>query len=427
MQIQEPPATLKTEWLKRNEYRARRGPQRHKFRARHRVHTDILKDSSTPWAKGVDAADRSTNKGWAIRRYEGMQRAEGRTQSGLHFSCRGRPGSYWKYLHVIYGAHMLQEPNAPPSYLRRYPPSPTREFSSTFRARAPFPPLFLRLPPFFCIRRSAGNDVFRFPLSISHLLHPLPRQPLGSAGNVSRILQNVSRLSYRFCFLPTDETTNTRMDWIFDGADSSRPSIRTPSPSPSRDVRRYSCIESRAKRRQRRDDFLPIAISSGTRYRFEWSRRRKGCFLRNIEGWQCARCVHKIGRRTTIVIPRRRRVKSVCIARLPRHWGKKPVSFRVHFTTTNRTGKPPTVLLQYRSVNIHMICLPKYTRFFFPRKHFIKCHTFCSFLILNIDSANTHFPMTSWNLHQAEYTQNVPEFPQYMLFSVLWSWFFSWL
>lgn len=44
----EPPATLETEGLKRNEYRARRGPLYHKFHVGHGVHTDILKDSSTP-------------------------------------------------------------------------------------------------------------------------------------------------------------------------------------------------------------------------------------------------------------------------------------------------------------------------------------------------------------------------------------------
>lgn len=46
----------------------------------------------------------------------------------------------------------------------------------------------------------------------SRLLHSLPKQPPEPAGNVSRILQNVSRLSCCFRFLPTDETTNTRMD-----------------------------------------------------------------------------------------------------------------------------------------------------------------------------------------------------------------------
>lgn len=56
-------------------------------------------------------------------------------------------------------------------------------------------------------------------------------QPSGPAGNVSRILQNVSRLSYYFRFLPTDETTNTRMDWIFDGTDPSRPSTHPFQPS----------------------------------------------------------------------------------------------------------------------------------------------------------------------------------------------------
>lgn len=64
----------------------------------------------------------------------------------------------------------------------------------------------------FLFRRSAGNGVFRCR-SLSQLLHPLPRsKPPGPAGNVSRILQNVSRLSYCFHFLPTVETTNTRMD-----------------------------------------------------------------------------------------------------------------------------------------------------------------------------------------------------------------------
>lgn len=174
--LKEPPATLETERLKRNEYRARHGPLYHKFHARHGVHTDILKDSSTPWAKGVAAAGRSTNRGWVIRRYEGMQRVEGRTQSGLHFSCRGRPGSYWKYLHVIYGAHMLQEPNAPPCY----PLLPSPPFACSYSlppfAQTPFPLLFLfGCLPFSVLRngRFCRCSFSSLSLPLTHLLHPL--------------------------------------------------------------------------------------------------------------------------------------------------------------------------------------------------------------------------------------------------------------
>lgn len=227
--LKEPPATLETERLKRNEYRARHGPLYHKFHARHGVHTDILKDSSTPWAKGVAAAGRSTNRGWVIRRYEGMQRVEGRTQSGLHFSCRGRPGSYWKYLHVIYGAHMLQEPNAPPCYPLL--PSPPSSAHTLFHLSCK--PLFRFFSSsaayLFLFCGMAGSAVAPFPLFlflslISFIRSRIPPKP---AGNVSRILQNVSRLSYCFRFLFADETTNTRMDWIFDGADPSGPSTHT--------------------------------------------------------------------------------------------------------------------------------------------------------------------------------------------------------
>lgn len=51
---------------------------------------------------------------------------------------------------------MLQEPNAPPSYPRRFFPRALP--SSTFRTQTPsFPPLFLRLPPFFCFAVPCGT------------------------------------------------------------------------------------------------------------------------------------------------------------------------------------------------------------------------------------------------------------------------------
>lgn len=205
----------------------------------------------------------STNRGWVIRRYEGMQRVEGRTQSGLHFSCRGRPGSYWKYLHVIYGAHMLQEPNAPPCY----PLLPSLPFACPYSlppfAQTPFPPLFLfDCHPFSVLRNGMLHRCsFSLFLFLSHSspssAHESAPKP---AGNVSRILQNVSRLSHCFRFLLTDKTTNTRMDWIFDGADPSGPSTHTLQSShhlfPSR--LRCSAILVHLVRTawKRRDDFL---------------------------------------------------------------------------------------------------------------------------------------------------------------------------
>ena len=82
-------------FLKWNKYR----PASNINSARDTLYTDILKDSF-PSTRGTYKARRCTSVG------------QDRTQSGLHFSCRGCLSSYWKYLHIIYGAHMLQEPNA---------------------------------------------------------------------------------------------------------------------------------------------------------------------------------------------------------------------------------------------------------------------------------------------------------------------------
>lgn len=81
-------------------------------------------------------------------------------------------------------------------------------------------PTFARANLFFSTSFPSTASLFLFPAERRiPLLLPLTapssapgEQPPGPAGNVSRILQNVSRLSYYFRFLPADETTNTRMD-----------------------------------------------------------------------------------------------------------------------------------------------------------------------------------------------------------------------
>lgn len=266
--------TLETERLKRNEYRARHGLLYHKFHARHGVHTDILKDSSTPWTKGVAAAGRPTNRGWVIRRYEGMQRVEGRTQSGLHFSCRGRPGSYWKYLHVIYGAHMLQEPNAPPllpspSFTCSYslPPFTQTPFSASF-------PLRLRLP--FSVLRN-GRLLLFLSFSFFH----------SSPSSVHESLRNLPATSREFyktfhasltASASFSQTKQRILVWIEFLMEPTPPGPRPPYPSihPSPFLHVYGARASsmncvKASRRLP----LSISISSSTRYDFEQS--GKGC------------------------------------------------------------------------------------------------------------------------------------------------------
>lgn len=150
-------------------------------------------------------------------------------------------------------------------------------------AQTPFPPFFLfDYLPFSVLR----NGMFRrcsFPLFLS-VSHSSPssahESPPKAAGNVSRILQNVSRLSYCFRFLLTDETTNARMDWIFDGADPSGPSTHTlqstyPPLSFASTVLGYTRASSANCVKASRRLPLSISISSSTRYDFEQS--WKGC------------------------------------------------------------------------------------------------------------------------------------------------------
>ena len=85
--------------------------------------------------------------------------------------------------------------------------------------RPPFvrKPLLFRLFSFNCLPFSVSPFPAerRIPVAIPTLnsfIRSRRATAPGPAGNVSRILQNVSRLSYCFRFLPTDETTNPRMD-----------------------------------------------------------------------------------------------------------------------------------------------------------------------------------------------------------------------
>lgn len=125
---------------------------------------------------------------------------------------------------------MLQEPNAPPCYPLLPSPSPSSAHTLFHLSRKPLFRLF----------SSSTASLFLFcgmacytvaPFLSFFLSHSSPssahESPPKPAGNVSRILQNVSRLSHCFRFLLTDETTNTCMDWIFDGADPSGPSTHT--------------------------------------------------------------------------------------------------------------------------------------------------------------------------------------------------------
>lgn len=206
-----------------------------------------------PWAKGVDAAGQSTNKGWAIRRYEGMQRAESRTQSGLHFSCRGRPGSYWKYLHVIYGAHMLQEPNAPTP--------PPLSLSLLIHLSHP---LLFRLFSFDCL-----------PFSVSPFPSPLPLSiPSSAPEEQPPCRQRLENSTKRFTpLLPLPLPSHRRNNeysyglnfWWNRPLRGPRPTLFSPSrfPSPfsfARDLRRFSrvgiasCMEA--------SRLPPISISS---------------------------------------------------------------------------------------------------------------------------------------------------------------------
>lgn len=101
-----------------------------------------------------------------------------------------------------------------------------RRLASTFRVQTLFPPLFLRLPPFFCFVVPCGTAYsalcFFLFLSISCFLHPLPRQhppvcscPRYPATTYRQRLENSTKRFTPLLPLPfpsTDETTNARMD-----------------------------------------------------------------------------------------------------------------------------------------------------------------------------------------------------------------------
>lgn len=90
--------------------------------------------------------------------------------------------------------------------------------SRVLSPRPPFArkPLLFRLFSFDCLPFSVSlfpaERRIPSPLPLSTPSSAPVEQLPGPASNVSRILQNVSRLSYCFRFPLTDETTNTRMD-----------------------------------------------------------------------------------------------------------------------------------------------------------------------------------------------------------------------
>lgn len=165
-----------------------------------------------------------------------------------------------------------------------------RRFSP--RALSPRPPfarkpLLFRLLSFDCLPFSVSpfpaerRISSQLPLSVPSSA-PVEQPPSGLAGNISRILQNVSRLSHCFHFLSTDETTNTRMDWIFDGTDPSGSSThplfshptfhrRFPSPTIFGDSRASSASCMKASR------LPPIYRFLRARDRASRSRRHEGC------------------------------------------------------------------------------------------------------------------------------------------------------
>lgn len=163
-----------------------------------------------------------------------------------------------------------------PSILPTCSLSPRPTFA---RFRSFFSTSFPSTASLFLFRSSLRNGVFR-RYSLSQLLHPLPRRNSpGPAGNVSRILQNVSRLSY-YTSASYPPTKQRILVWIEFLMEPTPPGPRSHPLQPSRfpsplylvrecSARSRALSANRSERHRRRllpdIDFFGHAVSSPTK------------------------------------------------------------------------------------------------------------------------------------------------------------------
>lgn len=280
---------------------------------------------------------------------------------------------------------------APPA--RAYSPPP---FS---RARKPLFRLFsFDCLPFFCFRRSAGSGVFLRRCSLTSFIRSRgnPSDPPATSREFYKTFH--ASLTASAFFLPTKQRILVWIEFLMEPTPPG-PSTQLPPPppppllsSPSRDVRRYSCIESRAKAMEgvatissRYSDFLR---ARDTCVRMKPATVKVASEEMRKSGDARIACVKSKGKKkkrtSATVIPRQRRAewcaRRTCIAMRKKKLLSSILSGVILHTTTP-IAPPHSYCNIILSTYARYVCPNMHD--FFPRKHFIKRRAyFSSFFII---------------------------------------------
>lgn len=279
---------------------------------------------------------------------------------------------------------MLQEPNAPPGYPRRFSPCALSS-SNLSHANPFFSTSFLSTASLFLFCCSLRNGVFR-RCSLFQLLHPLPKSSPPDLPATSREFYKTfhASLTTSASFPPTKQRILVWIEFLMEPTPPGpRPTLSTILLSLARDVRQFLCVEYELHRGIATTS--SYIDSSGTRYHFKrnrwWeecvfkeSRKSGNVYIFDIRNRKVVCCYSAL-----VIFEKDTTYSHVTLE-------KNLVSLVVHFITANCNIGHSYCNIVVSTYTVHIY---EYTRLFFWQKFCYLSCSFAIFLILNkIDSTN---------------------------------------